>query len=145
MLRVFINHLIAFWLTRIFSLFNSGKNLRRTLPNMTWLIPSWTWERGYTNPTSISSAWATGTGLACGSSSFILSICWFPGQDVWWFSFCYIVFCEVRKTILLSQSLLELWTKKEKYMSLNMKVVCLLKHHFVDLWADLLYRKESGV
>lgn len=112
---------------------------------MAWSIPSWTQEHGYASPTLISSAWGTGTGLACSSSSFILSIFWFPGQDLWWFFFCYIVFCEVKKTILLSQSLLKLQDQKREIDVFEHKAVCLQKHHFVDFWGDLLYGKESGV
>lgn len=37
-----------------------------------------------------------------------------PGQRVWWVSFCYFVFCEVSKIILLSQSLLELQGRKQR-------------------------------
>lgn len=127
MLRVFINHLIALWLIT-FPLSNSRKNLMGTLSNMTWLIHTWTQEHGYTSPTLISSAWDNRTGLTCSSSCFILSICWFPGQEPWWFSFCYIDFCEVSQTILLSQSLLELQDQKKRNRHLWTWRLCVYRH-----------------
>lgn len=67
-----------------------------------------------------------------------------PGQHVCLVSFCYFVFCEVSRIILLSQSLLDLQGRKQRNRLLCTWGLCCLGYHFFHC---LIYWtvKESAV
>lgn len=78
----------------------------------------------------------------CCCSVFIHSICWHPAQQIWLFSFCYFVFCEVSKIILLSQSVLELQDTKQRNRLLWTWGLCCLGYYYFFHWlVDLPYCK----
>lgn len=80
----------------------------------------------------------------CCCSVFIHSICWYPAQQIWLFSFSYFVFCEVSKIILLSQTVLELQDTKQRNRLLWTWGLCCLGYcHSFHWLVDLPYCKKK--
>lgn len=80
----------------------------------------------------------------CCCSVFIPSICQHPAQQIWLFSFCYFVFCEVSQIILLSQSILQLQDIKQRNRLFWTRGLCSLGYyHFPDWLVDLPYCKRK--